>query len=72
MLVSAMMAPKTRLINCAIPIAQFSASHNPSKGGPSSYDLARRKIDKQLKQAPVVKAELAKQMPRFNLLNTAP
>ena len=33
-----------------------------------SYDLMRRKIDKELKVAPAIKAEMGKQMPRFKTI----
>ena len=56
----------------AIPYATFSASHNPSKDGPKTYDLARRKIDKLVKQSPAVKTEFSKQIRNFNLLSTPP
>ena len=52
-----------------LSFAQFST--NASRGGPSTYDLAKRKVDKLIKQAPAVKAELEKQIPRFKLLNSA-
>ena len=50
--------------------AQFSKT--VSKGGPSTYDLTKRKVDKMLKQAPAVKAELSKQIPKFKLLEKTP
>ena len=46
----------------------FASKFNPSKGGPSTYDLAKRKVDLALKQSPSVKKELAKQIPRFKML----
>ena len=44
-------------------------SKDPSKGGPGTYDLVRRKVDKLVKQSPAVKSEMKKQIPRFNLLD---
>ena len=38
----------------------FASPVNVSKGGPDTYDLARRKVDKLMKQAPAVKRELEK------------
>ena len=43
----------------------FASPQNISKGGPDTYDLARRNVDKLMKQAPSVKRELEKQIPRF-------
>ena len=53
----------------AVQRSHFATSANPSKGGSETYDLVRRKVDKLMKQAPQVKKELAKQIPRFNLLD---
>lgn len=43
----------------------FASPGNQSKGGPDVYDLAKRKVDRLMKQAPSVKRELEKQIPRF-------
>lgn len=50
-MLSAMMlgGSKVPLNRSVVPFATFSAKHNPSKGGPNTYDMARRKIDKALK-----------------------
>ena len=40
--------------------AMFASKSNPSRGGPDTYDLAKRKVDKALKQSPSIKKELAK------------
>ena len=48
-----------------VSFAQFSSKFDASRGGPNTYDLAKRKIDKLVKQSPAVKAELEKQIPRF-------
>ena len=44
---------------------QFSNKIRNFKVAKDSYDLVRRKVDKDLKVAPAVKAEFNKQMPRF-------
>ena len=38
----------------------FASKMNQSKGGPQVYDLAKRKIDKAIKQSPAIKKELEK------------
>lgn len=42
-------------------------SKKPSKGGPGTYDLMKRKFDLLKKNAPIVKEQLTKQIPKYEV-----
>ena len=52
------------------PKMLMASRNNVSKGGPGTYDLTRRKVDKLMKQNPAVKEEMGKQIPRFKQLES--
>lgn len=63
--------PQGQAATVHLPKASFASRANPSKGGPNTYDLVKRKIDKAVKQAPLIKQELDKQIPRFKMLEAS-